>query len=280
MQELAMRDKNEIREAVWSALERAGVVVGGSAHDKIPDFVGAEAAAQRVFALDCWRQARVVKSNPDRAQRPLRRRALEEGKLLYMAVPRLEQEHCFVELDPARMQASPDEASTIEGAFRHGRLVKVAEMRPVDLIISGSVAVNRQGVRIGKGGGFADLEYGLAAAAGLVTPATPVLTTVHPMQVLEEDLPWTHHDVPLDFLVTPDEVVPCANSRPRPTGIYWDDLDEAKIAQIPVLQQLRQGGLEGSSSTRSPSASQAASRAASRADGSHASRGRRSGARP
>jgi 5-formyltetrahydrofolate cyclo-ligase len=140
--------------------------------------------------------------------------------------------------------------------------------------------VNRQGVRIGKGGGFADLEYGLAAAAGLVTQATPVLTTVHPMQVLEEDLPWTHHDVPLDFLVTPDEVVLCASGRPRPAGIYWDDLDEAKIAQIPVLQQLRQGGLEGSSSTRSPSASQAASRAASRADGSHASRGRRSGARP
>ncbi|HLF03832.1 MAG TPA: 5-formyltetrahydrofolate cyclo-ligase [Dehalococcoidia bacterium] len=241
-----MRDKNQIREAVWSALEQAGVVLGGSVHDKIPDFVGAEAAAQRVFALDCWRRARVVKSNPDRAQRPLRRRALEEGKLLYMAVPRLEQERCFVELDPARLQASGEEASTlgltastIEGAFRHGRLVKVAEMRPVDLIISGSVAVNRQGVRIGKGGGFADLEYGLAAAAGVVTPATPVLTTVHPMQVLEEDLPWTRHDVPLDYLVTPDEVVPCASSRPRPKGIYWDDLDEAKVAQIPVLQQMR-----------------------------------------
>jgi 5-formyltetrahydrofolate cyclo-ligase len=236
-----MRDKPEIREMMWSALERAGVVRGGSVHDKIPDFLGAEAAAQRVFELDCWRRARVVKSNPDRAQRPLRCQALQEGKLLYMAVPRLEQERCFVELDPARLDASPNEASTIEGAFRYGRLVTVVEMRRVDLIVCGSVAVNQQGVRIGKRGGFADLEYGLAAAAGLVTPDTPVVTTVHPMQVLDEELPWTRHDVTLDYLVTPQEVVACAGGRPRPVGIYWEDLDEAKIAQIPVLQQLRPG---------------------------------------
>ncbi len=244
-----MRDKSEVREMVWSALERAGVVRGDSVHDRIPDFVGNEAAAQRVFDLDCWRRAQVVKSNPDRAQRPLRRRALEQGKLLYMAVPRLEQERCFVELDPARLdaspRASPEEASTIEGAFRHGRLVTVAEMRPVDLIVSGSVAVNRQGVRIGKGGGYADLEYGLAAAAGLVTRSTPIVTTVHPMQVLDEDLPWTRHDVTLDYLATPNEVASCDSGRPRPSGIYWEDLDEDKIAQIPVLQLLRREGPQG-----------------------------------
>ncbi|MSQ17743.1 MAG: 5-formyltetrahydrofolate cyclo-ligase [Dehalococcoidia bacterium] len=239
-----MRDKSEVREMVWSALERAGVVRGESAHDRIPDFVGAEAAAQRVFDLDCWRRAQVIKSNPDRAQRPLRRRALEEGKLLYMAVPRLEQERCFVELDPAQLHDSPGEASTIEGAFSYGRLVTVAEMRRVDLIVSGSVAVNRQGVRIGKGGGYADLEYGLAAAAGLVTRTTPILTTVHPMQVLDEDLPWTRHDVTLDYLVTPDEVASCDSGRPRPSGIYWEDLADDKIALIPVLRLLRRERLQ------------------------------------
>ena len=64
-----------------------------------------------------------VKSNPDKAQRPLRQQALEEGKLLYMAVPRLRDEKCFVELDPAVMACTPAQGSTISGAFRHGRPV-------------------------------------------------------------------------------------------------------------------------------------------------------------
>lgn len=234
-----MRDKDAIRESVWTALEQAGVVRTKNVHDKIPHFRGAEEAAERVYELAAWQQARVIKSNPDKAQRPLRQRALEEGKVVYMAVPRLRSEQCFVELDPAKPGISPARASTISGAFRAGRPVYVEEMRPVDLVISGSVAVNRSGVRIGKGGGYADLEFALAVAAGIVRPGTPVISTVHPMQVLDEELPLTHHDVPLDYVVTPQETIDCAgHGLPRPGGIYWEDLDEAKIAQIPLLRKL------------------------------------------
>ena len=141
--------------------------------------------------LDIWLDARVVKCNPDRPQRPIRQRALEEGKVLYMAVPRLRKRQCFLQLDPAVLETSPGRASTIAGAFRHGRLVTIDEMLPVDLVVSGSVAVNRRGTRIGKGGGFADLEYALAATAGIVRRNTPVITTVHRSQVLEEELPST-----------------------------------------------------------------------------------------
>ena len=240
-----MRDKWAIREAVWTALETARVVRGKSVHDKIPNFLGCEEAAALVSELPEWQAARAVKSNPDQAQRPLRRLALEQGKLLYMAVPRLKDERVFIELDPARPEVDPKKASTISGAFKVGRPVHVDEMQPVDLVISGSVAVNAEGVRIGKGGGFADLEYGLAAAAGILTPETPVITTVHPMQVLEEELPWTQHDVPLDIVVTVDRVVRCSGDRellPRPKGIYWDDLDERKIRSIPLLVKLRDEG--------------------------------------
>ncbi len=59
-----MRDKMIVREAVWTALEQAKVVRSKSVHDKIPHCHGAEAAAQRLFQLDLWRQARVLKSNP------------------------------------------------------------------------------------------------------------------------------------------------------------------------------------------------------------------------
>ena len=234
-----MRSKQEIRAGVWAAMEQAGAAHTRKLHDKIPHFRGCEAAAGRVGELDAWQAARVIKGNPDKAQRPLRQLALEQGKTLYMAVPRLRQEQCFVELDPAVMGASPAEASTIAGAFRCGRPVYVEEMRPVDLVISGSVAVNRRGTRVGKGGGFADLEYGLAIAAGIVAPDTPVLSTVHPMQVLDEELPFTRHDVFLDYVVTADEVIRCGGDMPRPSGIYWDDLTPAKIRQIPLLKKLR-----------------------------------------
>ena len=237
-----MRDKWAIREEVWTALETARVVKGKTVHDKIPHFLGCEDVIAQIEDLPEWEAARAIKSNPDQAQRPLRRLALEQGKLLYMAVPRLKSERVFIELDPSRPDVDAGKASTISGAFKVGRPVYVAEMQPVDLVVSGSVAVNRRGVRIGKGGGFADLEYGLAAAAGILTRETPVLTTVHPMQVLDEDLPWTQHDVPLDIVVTVDEVIRCDRSGgeiPRPVGIYWEDLDERKIRSIPLLVKLR-----------------------------------------
>lgn len=112
-------------------------------------------------------------------------------------------------------------------------------MRPVDLVISGSVAVNRQGTRIGKGGGFADLEYGLAAAVGVVKPETPVVTTVHGVQLLDECLPSTQHGVPLGYVVTPAEIIQCQSATPKPVGIYWEDLEESKISEIPLLGKLR-----------------------------------------
>lgn len=249
-----MRDKDSIRESMWTALEQARVVRSRSVHDKIPHFRGAEEAAERVFELAVWQRARVIKSNPDKAQRPLRQRALEEGKVVYMAVPRLRSEQCFVELDPANLGVSPAKASTISGAFRAGRPVRVEEMRPVDLVLSGSVAVNRQGVRIGKGGGFADLEFALAVAAGIVRPDTPVISTVHPMQVLEEELPNTRHDVPLDYVVTPLETIHCSGKgAPRPGGIYWEDLDDEKISEIPLLGKLWKARAIGSNTGGEPS---------------------------
>ena len=47
----------------------------------------------------------------------------------------------------------------------------------------GSVAVGEDGARLGKGGGFADLEFALASAAGLIGPDTLCVTTVHEIQL-------------------------------------------------------------------------------------------------
>jgi 5-formyltetrahydrofolate cyclo-ligase len=104
----------------------------------------------------------------------------------------------------------------------------------VDLVVCGSVAVNREGARVGKGGGFSDLEFALLVEAGLIGPGTVVATTVHPLQLLAEALPETGHDFRLDLVVAGEEVIRCRRAR-RPRGIFWEHLDAVKIAAIPAL---------------------------------------------
>jgi 5-formyltetrahydrofolate cyclo-ligase len=167
---------------------------------------------------------------------------LEDGKTLYMAVPRLASEKPFMMLDPARLTVTSRQAASIGGASKAGHPVDVSDMTPVDLVITGCVAVSSDGARLGKGGGFSDLEYALAWEAGLIGPATAVATTVHDCQVLEDGrIPLTSHDFRLDLVVTPTEVIRCRNRsgrNPRP-GIRWDELTSEKIEAIPLLARLR-----------------------------------------
>src|SRR5262245_47522021 len=181
--------KQDIRERVWQALEKAHVHRFPGTRGRIPNFVGAERAADRLCELDVWKRARVLKCNPDAPQRPVRFRALKEGKIVYMAVPRLRELKCFIELDPSKLEENIRQASTIQGAFRFGRSVRPEDMRQIDLIVCGTVAVNPDGARIGKGGGYSDLEFGLAREVGLVRDKTAVVTTVHDLQVLDEEMP-------------------------------------------------------------------------------------------
>ncbi|MBL7491522.1 5-formyltetrahydrofolate cyclo-ligase [Frankia sp. AgB1.9] len=229
--------KQAARIKVWDLLERARAAPPG-VHGHIPDFTGSDQAADRLAGLPVWRDAAVVKAVPDRAQLPVRARALADGKLLYMAVPRLAAPLPFCELDPATLTVPPDEAASHQAAARLGRLVDVSAMRPVDLIVCGSVAVDLRGVRVGKGAGFTDLEFALLQEAGLITPTTTIATTVHDLQVLDEELPASRHDVSVDLIVTPTQVIACRDAH-RPTGLHWDDLTDDTIAEIPALATRR-----------------------------------------
>ncbi len=73
--------------------------------------------------------------------------ALREGKTVYMPVPKLREEECFIELDPAQLGKNLAKAATIRGAARYGRAVRAPEVQALDLIVCGSVAVNGQGAR-------------------------------------------------------------------------------------------------------------------------------------
>ena len=253
-------NKQELRERVWDELEESGQArFPFPPHGRIPNFAGADDAADRLADLDAWQAADAIKANPDAPQLPVRRRALHEGKTVYMAVPRLRDEKCFVELDPERID-DLDAAPTVSSMGEYGRQVGPEDVESVDFVVSGSVAVREDGARIGKGEGYSDLEYAVLRELGLVDDETPVATTVHEMQVQvgaersegptdgrtgsdatrETDWPVDDHDVPMDYLVTPEQTIETETPFDRPTGVDWDELDDERIEEMPVLAARRE----------------------------------------
>ncbi|MBD2256126.1 5-formyltetrahydrofolate cyclo-ligase [Pseudanabaena sp. FACHB-2040] len=234
--------KDALRTQVWATL-KAQKAVRRDPFGHIPDFLGADLAAQRLAALPAWQQAQVIKCNPDSPQKPVRLQALQDGKTLYMAVPRLTRQQCFVELKAAALAAqgiSLETAATLRNALIYGRPISFDEMEPINLVVVGCVAVNPDGGRTGKGAGFADLELGMMAQFGLVKPQTPIVTTVHSLQVIASDpLPMQPHDWPLDWIATPDAVIATQTRYARPQGLDWHSIQPEQYQKIPILRSLR-----------------------------------------
>jgi len=235
-------EKDVIRADIWDGLVGAGVNVGPVA-SRIPNFVGADLAAWRLAQVPAWKTARVVKTNPDPPQIPVRLRALYDGKIVYAPVPELTKGFPFVRLDPAELVAKGIEfetAATAQGFLAAGQPVMFEEMEALDFVVVGCVGVTRAGGRTGKGGGFADLELGIFRELGKVTSDTPIATTVHSSQVVEDDrLPMLAHDSALDWIATETELIETGADFPEPAGVYWDAVQPDQFANIPFLAELR-----------------------------------------
>jgi len=62
---------------------------------------------------------------------------------------------------------------------------------------------------------------------------------VHRLRVVSNDIELKIHDLPVDSIVTPEEVMVTRSRFPRPKGIYWEILEEEKVKSIPILTRLR-----------------------------------------
>ena len=88
------------------------------------------------------------------------------------------------------------------------------------------------GYRIGKGEGFADMEWAMMSSMGAVTQDTIVITTVHDSQIVDiPDALVQEHDISVDYIVTPTQVLDCPK-RKKPTGIFWAKLTKDKLKQV------------------------------------------------
>ena len=194
--------KKLLRQEIWKKLETSHIArFPLPVYGRIPNFVGSEKVAENARNLKEWREASVIFANPDYAQQKVREDALLDGKMLIMASPKLK--HGFITVNSKNVKGVEAFASTIRGAFKRGRLVNIEELPKPDVIVEGSVAVDLQGHRLGKGGGYGDLETKtLKNKFGCIS----VMTTVHDMQIVEA-VPFEENDEKISIIVTPTKII-------------------------------------------------------------------------
>jgi 5-formyltetrahydrofolate cyclo-ligase len=237
--EVITRQKQEIRRRIWSKMEETNIArFPRPVYGRIPNFDGAQMAAQRIKETEAFRKAEAIFCCPDSPQRFVRSIILMEGKTLVMASPRLRED--FILLDPAKILPEyHSEASTISGAFKYGRHVGPTSLK-IDFKVTGSVAVTVDGGRVGKGGGYSDLEYAILREYQCINDDTPIATTVHDLQVIVWLPMDPSHDMPLDFIATPTRLIETKTRMQKPRGISWDLLSPKQVQEIPLLRMLRQ----------------------------------------
>ncbi|KAI3981844.1 hypothetical protein MKX01_017261 [Papaver californicum] len=232
-----------IRKRVWDKMEAENIAQNPRpVHHRIPNFVGAAAAAKKLSELEVFRTSDCVKVNPDSPQKQVRFLTLSGEKKLLTPQPRL-RTGFFSVLESSMLSLSTmGEACTSVGVAKYGKPIGLDEKLKVDLIVIGSVAVDpKTGARLGKGEGFAELEYAMLRYMGAIDDSTPVVTSIHDRQLVD-DIPVEKlliHDVPVDIICTPTQVIFTNNSIPKPQGIYWDKLSPEKLDQIRILRELK-----------------------------------------
>ena len=207
-------EKETIRKSIYDKLLNEGQSLRPNGdYGKIPDFKGSDIAAELLATTKEWKNSKTIFCSPDSAQIPVRYIALKENKNLIMASPNLE--HGYLFLEGNKLNGRESEASTKEGAFDHcSKFFDFGETSSsddsldiaIDMVVEGSVGVDKLGNRIGKGKGFADREIEDLFNKGLIDENTLLVTTIHPFQLVDY-VPMESHDKKLNMIVTTEEII-------------------------------------------------------------------------
>jgi len=237
--------KSSIRQRVFAELRKVAFPDSRFHYDFgsfITDFVGSDRAVDRLMNHRFYRDANILFITPDNCLEQLRYRALLDGKRILMTTYSIRRG--FWLLDPASI---PREkllyAATLDGMERMGEHITLAAIRDrlkvVDYMITGTGAINEEGIRFGKGHGFFDAEWGMLYRVGVISSATPAAAVVHDCQVLHETLHPEVFDTVADVIFTPTRVIAVGNPHKPTCGIAWSVLDPQMLDTIPPLQELK-----------------------------------------
>jgi 5-formyltetrahydrofolate cyclo-ligase len=252
-------EKQNLREQVWSLLEsrRCLMPYPPSCFGKIPNYRGNNYAADRVTRLREFKSAKVVKVNPSLAQMSLRLEIMKANKVLVVPSPSLApmegtsvEAHttvfCYM-LDGSKMtDKEKKQAMTKKGSIRHGKALTIdwSKCCHIDVVVVGAVAVAPSGRRLGKGHGYAELEWAILYELGVVDQTTTVITTIHENQLVH-DAEFSNrlqetHDLPVDIIITPRRIINVRPKLAKPAcGVIWEKLSQDQLDAISILKILR-----------------------------------------
>lgn len=242
-----MDHKASVRERVWSDLRKVAVPDSRFHYDFgefIADFEGGDEAVARLTSHRYYQNAKIIFIAPDNCIERLRLQALKDGKTVLMTTYSIKRG--FWLLDPTKI--APElypYAAMLDGMEQLARPVSlddIATLPSVDYLVTGTGAINHEGVRFGKGHGFFDVEWAILYTLGLITKDTPAAAVVHDCQLLDETLYPDTFDTVADVVFTPTRTIEVCGPQKPTCGILWDRLDPHMFQTIPPLQELKRSG--------------------------------------
>lgn len=242
-----MDHKASVRERVWNDLRKVALPDSRFHFDFgefIADFEGSAAAVERLTSHRYYRDANILFIAPDNCIEQLRLKALRDGKTVLMTTYSIRRG--FWLLDPGEIaSADYEKAAMLDGMERLARPVsldEIAALPSVDYLVTGTGAINHDGVRFGKGHGFFDVEWAILYTLGRISKQTPAAAVVHDCQLLDETLYPDIFDTVADVVFTPTRTIEVSDPQKPTCGILWDRLDPHMLDTIPPLQELKRSG--------------------------------------
>jgi 5-formyltetrahydrofolate cyclo-ligase len=246
-----MDHKASVRNEVFAALRTVAYPDSRFHFDFgefIADFRGSDRAVARLIEHQFYKNAQTIFITPDNCLEQLRFKALCDGKTVLTTSYSIKRGFWLL-----RRQDIPEEkllyASTLDGMERVGRQVslqQIADESPkIDYLVTGTGAINEEGVRFGKGHGFFDAEWGMLHRIGSIVTATPAAAVVHDCQVLQQELHPEIFDTVADIIFTPSRTIEVSSPHKPECGIVWSLLDPHMFDTIPPLQELKDMEIRG-----------------------------------
>lgn len=195
-------------------------------------------AAQKLRGRTLYHESETVFATPANSLYQARINCLIDGKNLVMPGPSIREGFYLL---PARSIPFKDlpAAVTYRGLAKKGQLLKIdaiAELS-IGLLLTGSLAVDREGGRIGDGNGFFDLCCAILQELGALQQEWSVMTFIREDQISTDLLPQDTWDIKIAGAIT-QTGIHVFNPPFQKSRIFWDVLPTDRIKRINPLWKL------------------------------------------
>ncbi|KAI3389229.1 hypothetical protein SNEBB_007778 [Seison nebaliae] len=195
--------------------------------------------------LPFFNEATKIKCDPDFAYLPLRLKIVTQNKELFIPNSRNHNSILYSISVPVHFKNDKSYASYLvssKGMREFGKPVHQSELPKLQVLVVAAVGVDLCGNQIGKGGSFSDMEYCVLREYGVITDDTVVVSFVDDNQIYKGIIPSTkmnEHDIVIDVIVTPTQIIRTTPNRKKPTGIIWNKISRRQYRRIYLLRKLR-----------------------------------------